>query len=121
MYNNIHNILERIGLNAQNRAIHLQLSNQSLSQKIYLQHIEGTHHLNTGIQLQLICLSTDEQIPLKQFIASQAAIDIVTDRSELTRISGIVTQAEIGASDGALTIYRLTVEDPTALWKHRRN
>ncbi|RKG29061.1 contractile injection system protein, VgrG/Pvc8 family, partial [Acinetobacter rongchengensis] len=73
--------------------------------------------LNTGIQLQLICLSTDEQIPLKQFIASQAAIDIVTDHSELTRISGIVTQAEIGASDGALTIYRLTVEDPTALCK----
>jgi type VI secretion system secreted protein VgrG len=32
-----------------------------------------------------------------------------------------VTKAEVGASDGALTIYRLTVEDPTALWKQRRN
>ena len=32
-----------------------------------------------------------------------------------------MTQADIGASDGSLTIYRLTVEDPTALWKHRRN
>ncbi len=121
MYNNIYSALERIGLNAQKRAIHLQLSNHDLNQQVFLQHIEGTHHLNTGIKLQLICLSTNDQIPLKQFIASQAAIDIVTDRSELTRISGIITQAEIGASDGALTIYRLTVEDPTALWKHRTN
>ncbi len=32
-----------------------------------------------------------------------------------------MTKAEVGASDGALTIYRLTVEDPTALWKQRRN
>lgn len=49
------------------------------------------------------------------------AVDIVNDKSELNRISGIVTQADVGVSDGALTIYRLTVEDPTALWKHRRN
>ena len=121
MYNNIYTALERIGLTAQKRAIHLKFSNNHLNQQVFLQHIEGTHALNSGIKLQLICLSTNDKIPLKQFIASQVAIDIVTDRSELTRTSGIITQAEIGASDGALTIYRLTVEDPTALWKHRRN
>jgi type VI secretion system secreted protein VgrG len=60
-------------------------------------------------------------IPLKQFIGSQVAVDIVNDKSELNRISGVVTQAEVGVSDRSLTIYRLTVEHPTALWKYRRN
>ena len=69
----------------------------------------------------MICLSTNSQIPLKQFIGCQTAVDIVTDKSELTRVSGIVAQADIGASDGSLTIYRLTVKDSTALWNHRRN
>ncbi len=117
----IYSALEQLGLTAQKRAIHIQFSNNTLNEQVFLQHIEGTHTLHSGIKLQLICLSTHAQIPLKQFIGSQTAIDIVTDRSELTRISGIVTQAEIGASDGSLTLYRLTVEDATALWKHRRN
>ena len=117
----IYSALEHLGLTAQKRAIHIQFSNNTLNEQVFLQHIEGTHTLHSGIKLQLICLSTHAHIPLKQFIGSQTAIDIVTDRSELTRISGIVTQAEIGASDGSLTLYRLTVEDATALWKHRRN
>ena len=117
----IYSALEQLGLTAQKRAIHIQFSNNTLNEQVFLQHIEGTHTLHSGIKLQLICLSTHAHIPLKQFIGSQTAIDIVTDRSELTRISGIVTQAEIGASDGSLTLYRLTVEDATALWKHRRN
>jgi type VI secretion system secreted protein VgrG len=54
------------------------------------------HSLNEGTHLQLICLSIT-QIPLKQFIGCQTAVDIVTDKSELTRVSGIVTQADIGA------------------------
>ncbi|KAF5277951.1 hypothetical protein FQR65_LT15840 [Abscondita terminalis] len=37
------------------------------------------------------------------------------------QLSRIVTKADVGASDGSLTIYRLTVEDPTTLWKYRRN
>jgi type VI secretion system secreted protein VgrG len=73
------------------------------------------------MNLQLICLSTLNDIALKRFIGCRVAIDVVNDRSELNRISGIVTKAEVGASDGALTIYRLTVEDPTSLWKQRRN
>jgi type VI secretion system secreted protein VgrG len=121
MSNNIYAALEQLGLSAQKRAIHVQFSNSALSQQVFLQRIDGTHQINEGVRLQLICLATSATIPLKSFIGTQAAIDIVTDKSELTRISGIVTQADIGASDGSLTIYRLTVEDPTALWKHRRN
>ena len=121
MSNNIYNALEQLGLTAQKRAIHVQFSNSSLNDQVFLQRIDGTHELNSGVNLQLICLSTSANIPLKQFIGAQTAIDIVNDKSELNRISGIVTKADIGASDGSLSIYRLTVEDPIALWKHRRN
>ncbi|OEC90373.1 type VI secretion system Vgr family protein [Acinetobacter sp. YK3] len=121
MLNNIFQALETLGLSAQKRAIHAQFSNSSLNDQVFLQYIEGTHQLNQGIDLQLVCLSTSAVIPLKSFIGSQVAIDIVTDRAELNRISGIVTQADVGASDGSLTLYKLRVQDPTALWKHRRN
>ncbi|WP_151742698.1 MULTISPECIES: type VI secretion system Vgr family protein [unclassified Acinetobacter] len=121
MANNIFQALESLGLTAQKRAIHAQFSNTSLNNQVFLQRIDGLHQLNHGLDLQLLCLSTNAVIPLKSFIGSQVAIDIVTDKAELTRISGIITQADIGASDGSLTIYRLGVQDPTALWKHRRN
>ncbi|MCH7338295.1 type VI secretion system Vgr family protein [Acinetobacter higginsii] len=121
MANNIFQALESLGLTAQKRAIHAQFSNTSLNNQVFLQRIDGLHQLNHGLDLQLLCLSTNAVIPLKSFIGSQVAIDIVTDKAELTRISGIITQADIGASDGSLTIYRLGVQDPTALWKQRRN
>ncbi len=118
---NIYAALEQLGLTAQKRAIHIQFSNSDLNNKVFLQRVDGTHQLNDGVHLQLICLATDATIPLKQFIGSLVAIDIVTDQSQLTRTTGIITKADAGASDGSLTIYRLTVEDPTALFKHRRN
>jgi len=121
MLNNIYFALEKLGLTAQNRTIHVLFSNSSLNDQVFLQRIDGTHALNLGINLQLTCLSTSASIALKSFVGSQVAVDIVNDKSELNRISGIVTKADVGASDGSLTIYRLTVEDPTALWKYRRN
>lgn len=121
MSNNIYSALEQIGLNAQKRAIHVQFSNSLLNDQVFLQRIDGEHALNSGVDLQLICLSTSARISLKEFIGSQVAVDVVTDQSELNRVTGIVTKADVGASDGSLTLYRLTVEDPTALWKHRRN
>lgn len=118
---NIYAALEQLGLSTQKRAIHVQFSNVDLNTKVFLQCIDGTHQLNDGVHLQLICLSTDATIPLKSFIGSQVAVDIVTDKSQLTRTTGIITKADVGASDGSLTIYRLTVEDPTTLFKYRRN
>lgn len=118
---NIYAALEQLGLTAQKRAVHIQFSNQTLNDKVFLQRIDGTQQLNQGVHLQLICLATDATIPLKQFIGSQVAIDIVTDTSQPTRTTGIITKADAGASDGSLTIYRLTVEDPTSLFKYRRN
>ncbi|ENX12527.1 hypothetical protein F895_02901 [Acinetobacter sp. CIP 64.2] len=121
MLNNIYQALESLGLTAQRRAIHIQFSNHNLNTQVFLQRIDGQHQLNAGFKAELICLSTNATIPLKQFIGSQAAIDTVTDQGQLTRVTGIITQALQGQSDGSLTVYKLTLEDPTALWKQRRN
>ncbi|WP_228153069.1 phage late control D family protein, partial [Acinetobacter indicus] len=88
---------------------------------VFLQRIDGEHQLNQGLHAELICLSTNAQIPLKQFIGAQVAVDQVTDQGQLFRSSGIITAAAQGQSDGSLTLYKLTLEDPTALWHKRRN
>nr|WP_314523477.1 type VI secretion system Vgr family protein [uncultured Acinetobacter sp.] len=121
MLANIFQALESLGLTAQKRAIHIQFSNQNLNTQVFLQRIDGQHQLNAGLKAELICLSTNATIPLKKFIGSQAAIDTVTDQGQLTRVTGIITQVLQGQSDGSLTLYKLTLEDPTALWKQRRN
>ncbi|WP_424585652.1 phage late control D family protein, partial [Acinetobacter baumannii] len=60
-------------------------------------------------------------IALKQFIGCQVAVDQVTDTGQFFRTTGIITEASQGQSDGSLTIYNLTLKDPTALWHKRRN
>ncbi len=117
----VSSILERLGLVSQNRAVHIQFSNQSLNQQVFLQRIEGEHTLNQGSVAELLCLSTNAHIALKQFIGCQVAIDQVTDTGQFFRTTGIITEASQGQSDGSLTIYNLTLKDPTALWHKRRN
>ncbi|MEI2557598.1 type VI secretion system Vgr family protein [Acinetobacter pittii] len=118
---NIFNVLEKIGLSAQKRAVHVQFSNELLNSQVFLQRIEGQHQLNGGLKAELICLSTSAQIALKQFIGVQVAVDQVTDSGQLFRTTGIVTEASYGQSDGALTLYKLTLKDATNLWHKRRN
>ena len=48
-------------------------------------------------------------------------MDQVTDSGQLFRMTGIVTEACYGQSDGALTLYKLTLNDVTNLWHKRRN
>lgn len=118
---NIFNVLEKIGLSAQKRAVHVQFSNELLNSQVFLQRIEGQHQLNGGLEAELICLSTSAQIALKQFIGVQVAVDQVTDSGQLFRTTGIVTEASYDQSDGALTLYKLTLKDATNLWHKRRN
>lgn len=121
MFSNIYSALEKLGINPQRRALHIQFSNTNLNQQVFLQRIDGEHALSEGLNVQLICLSTSANLQLKQFIGAQAAIDQVTDASQLFRLSGIITEAYQGQSDGALTLYRLTLQDATSLWHKRRN
>ncbi len=121
MQMSVSSILERLGLVSQNRAVHIQFSNQSLNQQVFLQRIEGEHMLNQGSVAELLCLSTNAHIALKQFIGCQVAVDQVTDMGQFFRTTGIITEANQGQSDGSLTIYNLTLKDPTALWHKRSN
>ncbi|MBJ8444482.1 phage late control D family protein, partial [Acinetobacter bereziniae] len=118
---NIFSALEQLGLTAQKRALHIQFSNPNLTAQVFLQRIDGQHAINQGVSVELICLATSANIPLKQFIGCQAAIDQVTDRGQLFRTTGIITEAAQGQSDGALTVYKLKLEDATSLWHKRRN
>ncbi|MGL3014088.1 DUF2345 domain-containing protein [Acinetobacter baumannii] len=121
MFNNISQVLESLGFLSQHRSVHLQFSDASLNSQVFLQRIDGQHYLNQGMTAELICLSTNAHIPLKQFIGVQVAVDQVTDQGQLFRSTGIITGASQGQSDGALTLYKLTISDPTYLWHKRRN
>jgi type VI secretion system secreted protein VgrG len=121
MLNTIHAVIEAMGLSLQKRALHLYFSNELLNPQVFIQRIEGQHRINHGFKAELICLSTNAYIPLKQFIGGRVAVDQVTDLGELSRITGIITGASQGQSDGALTLYKITIEDATALWHKRRN
>ncbi|PTV50794.1 type VI secretion system tip protein VgrG [Acinetobacter pittii] len=101
--------------------LHVQFSNPSLNTQVFLQSIEGQHQLNKGLTADLFCLSINAQISLKQFIGCQVAVDQVTDQGQLFRTTGIITEASQGQSDGSLTLYKLRLQDPTALWHKRRN
>ncbi|CAA0250975.1 Rhs element Vgr protein [Acinetobacter baumannii] len=121
MFNNISKVLESFGFLSQHRSVYLQFSDASLNSQVFLQRIDGEHHLNQGMTAELICLSTHAHIALKQFIGVQVAVDQVTDQGQLFRTTGIITGASQGQSDGALTVYKLTITDPTYLWHKRRN
>lgn len=121
MLNNIFQALDSFGLTAQKRALHILFSNPDLNTQVFLQRIDGLHQINQGVRAELICLSTHAAIPLKQFIGCQVAVDQVTDTGTLFRTTGIITEAQQGQSDGSLTLYKLVLQDPTALWHKRRN
>lgn len=121
MLKNIYSLIESFGLSVQKRALHIHFSNGILNTQVFIQRIEGEHRINQGLRAELICLSANAQIPLKQFIGGRAAVDQVTDLGQLCRMTGVITGASQGQSDGALTVYKLVVEDASALWHKRRN
>ena len=118
---NINSVLDGLGIGSKKRAIHVQFSNPSLNQEVFLQRIDGQHTLNVGVKAELICLSTNATISLKEFIGSQVAVDQVTENGTLFRTTGVITEAAQGQSDGSLTLYKLNLEDATTLWHKRRN
>lgn len=85
-----------------------------------IQRIEGEHRINQGLKAELICLSSNAYIPLKQIYWRPSGRRSSHGFRELYRITGIITGATKGQSDGAFTLYKLTL-DATALWHKRRN
>ncbi|WP_180113236.1 type VI secretion system Vgr family protein [Acinetobacter sp. YH12073] len=121
MLKNIHAMVENFGFSVQKRALHIHFSNESLNTEVFIQRIEGQHRINQGFRAEIICLSTNAHLALKQFIGGRVAVDQVTDLGQLSRLTGVITGASQGQSDGSLTVYKLIIEDATALWHKRRN
>lgn len=121
MQSSLFAVLEKFGLSPQHRTIHIQFSNSALNHQVFLQCVYGQHAINQGLQMDVLCLSPHANLPLKQFIGSRVAVDQLTDQGELFRHSGIITAAAQGQSDGALSFYKLQIQDATALWHKRRN
>ena len=68
MLKSIHALIESLGLSLQKRAVHIQFSNPALNSQVFIQRIQGQHIINEGLKAELLCLSTNAHIQLKQFI-----------------------------------------------------
>ena len=106
-----------------NRPLRLRLAYaQGINDDVLLpQRIHGTETLCGGIEYRILCVATDAQLPLKQFIAVPAELQIVTDRGALRSVCGIVAEACAGQSDGGLATYQLVLRDALALMDKRIN
>ena len=124
MLGTIHQVLSKLGIgfNKDNRVIGVAFNDSILNQQVYLQYLSGDSAINEGLNLQLICLSTDDKIPLNQFIGQAATVEQVTDIGTANCMSGIITQAEKGCGDGGFAVYKLTLQDSfSGLMSKRRN
>ncbi|MDV2439743.1 phage late control D family protein [Acinetobacter gerneri] len=121
MTNQLFGALSKGGLTTEKRPLSILFSDQLLNQKVYLQRIDAEQAINSGINAELLCFATDSTIPLKSFIGCQVAVDQRCDDGRIFRLSGIITGAIQGDSDGAITSYLLTLEDPLSLMDKRTN
>jgi len=121
------NLLNTVGLSAyltqSNSPIRLRLSHPSstLDDLVLVKHVSGQETLCGGIEYRLLCVSVNATLPLKEFIALPAELQLVTDRGHLHSVCGIVAQASAGQSDGGLATYQLVVRDGLTLMGQRIN
>jgi type VI secretion system secreted protein VgrG len=85
------------------------------------QRIIGSEAVCGGLEFRMLCVAERATLPLKDFIGVPAELQIVTDRGELRRICGIVTEAASGESDGGLATYQLVMRDALAVMENRVN
>lgn len=100
-----------------NRPIRLRMAYAEplLQDRLLIQHVSGVETMCGGIEYSLLCVSTTAGLALKQFIATPAEIQFVTDGGALRLVCGIVVAAMEGQSDGGLASYRLVVRDAFSL------
>ncbi|AVR94580.1 type VI secretion system tip protein VgrG [Pseudoduganella armeniaca] len=85
------------------------------------QKMVGKEAICAGFTYRVLCVAEHAALPLKNFIGVPAQVRIVTDRGELRRICGIVTEAASGQSDGALATYQLVLRDALSVMEGSRN
>lgn len=85
------------------------------------QKMVGHEAICAGFTYHVLCVAEDAALPLKNFIGVPAQLGVVTDRGELRRICGIITEAASGQSDGALATYQLVLRDALSVMEGRFN
>jgi type VI secretion system secreted protein VgrG len=121
---NLKDVMEAFaGLSEANRPIRLRLSQgrQVLDDVLLVKRVTGSEALCGGLEYRLLCVSTRDDLPLKEFIALPVELQFVTDRRDMRAVCGIVAQAAAGQSDGGLATYELVVRDALALMEYRTN
>ncbi len=122
MLGTIHQVLAKLGIDNDYRTIGLRFSDANLTQQVYLQYFTGHSAINQGLNLQLICLSTNANISLQLLVGQTATVEQMTDHGVSAYTSGIITKAVKGSSDGGFAVYKLTLQDSfSGLMLKRRN
>ncbi|HYK51203.1 MAG TPA: type VI secretion system Vgr family protein, partial [Terriglobales bacterium] len=110
-------------LTAAHRAVrlHLAFPDGGGNDVLLPQRVTGIESICGGVEYAVFCLSTNGSLPLKEFIALPARIELVTDHGDLRSVCGIVSRASAGNSDGGMASYELVVHDALALLDKRVN
>ncbi|GHD57798.1 type IV secretion protein Rhs [Jeongeupia chitinilytica] len=103
------------------RLLTLQLGEGgAFGEQLLPQKLQADEALSRPYRYALECLSPDAELELKTLLGQPAELGIETaDGGSVVR-AGIVTTAESLGSDGGFARYRLTIEPPLALLRHRR-
>ncbi len=109
-------------LDTRNRPLRLALDRpQSNVDALLPQRVSGVESVCDGFEFQLLCISENASLPLKELIGLPCELQIVTDRGNLRRLCGIITAAASGQSDGGMGTYKLTMRDALAVMDKNRN
>jgi len=110
-------------LSTDSRPLRLMLDNEDSSGNASLlpQRVIGSEAVCGGFEFQILCVSERATLPLKDFIGMPAELQVVTDRGQLRRICGIVTEAASGQSDGGLATYQLIMHDALSVMESKIN
>jgi type VI secretion system secreted protein VgrG len=106
---------------AQTGQLAAQVAAQLADEVLLPQKVMGSESVCGGIEYRIACLAGSPALPLKELIALPAELQFVTDRGQLRRVCGIVTEARAGDADGGLAVYELVLRDVFAVMEKRTN
>lgn len=116
-------IREKKWLSSEHRPIRLKLFHQRnhTADILLPQVVAGSESVCGGFKYEINCVATSLTLPLKEFIGLPATLEFVNDRRQLRKVSGLISQASAGDSDGAIASYQLVVCDAMAFMDQRVN
>ena len=105
-----------------NRLVRLQIGDgKAYDEWLLPQSVEGREALSECYKFEVTCLSRYAYLPLAKLLGESVQLDITAaNSSERITRCGLITEAYALPSDGGFAKYRLTIEPPLALLRHRR-